>query len=174
MTARPPNPLELRFGDAGAIPNNPTLPVLIYKHMIRLNGDPPADVERVFGGNNWPPQWRYGIYPFHHYHSTAHEVLGVARGKALVMLGGKTGEIVDFEPGDVVVLPAGTGHCCLEASEDFLVVGGYPPGQAYDLVRAGEPGKKPAAVERIAKVKLPDSDPVLGKTGPLVRLWARH
>lgn len=174
MKTRAPDPAELRFGDAGAVPNNPILPVLIYKAAIRLAGDPPADIERAFSENNWPPQWRYGIYPFHHYHSTAHEVLGVARGKARVILGGDGGRIVEFEPGDVVVLPAGTGHRCIEASEDFLVVGGYPPGQPYDLIRAGEPGKKAAAVERIARVKLPGSDPVFGKDGPLVRLWARQ
>jgi uncharacterized protein YjlB len=166
-------PKELRFSDAGPIPNNPFLPALIYKAAIRLGGDPPADIEQVFQENGWPPQWRYGIYPFHHYHSTAHEALGVARGGAKVKLGGESGETVELAPGDVVVLPAGTGHRCLESTDDFLVVGAYPPGQEWDLIRADEPGKKAEAVKRIAEVPLPENDPVLGRDGPLVRLWAR-
>jgi uncharacterized protein YjlB len=167
------NPKELRFGDAGAIPNNPRLPALLYKGAVGLGADPAADIERIFAENSWPPQWRYGIYPFHHYHSTAHEALGVARGSAKVMLGGETGEPVEFAAGDVVVLPAGTGHCCLSSSADFLVVGAYPPGQAWDLIRATEPEKEADAVKRIARVPLPESDPVNGKDGPLVRLWSR-
>ena len=168
------DPKELRFPDAGPVPNNPRLPVLYYKAAIRLGGDPPADIERVFQENGWPPQWRYGIYPFHHYHSTAHEALGVARGSAKVKLGGESGAVFDFVPGDVVVLPAGTGHRCLESSDDFLVVGAYPPGQEWDLIRADEPEKKTEAVKRIARVPLPDTDPVLGKEGPLMRLWRRE
>lgn len=167
------DPKELRFPDAGAIPNNRLLPALYYKAAIRLGGDPPANIERAFRENGWPPQWRYSIYPFHHYHSTAHEALGVARGTAKVKLGGENGEVFDFAPGDVVVLPAGTGHRCLESSDDFLVVGAYPPGQEWDLIRADEPGKKAEAVKRIARVPLPENDPVLGKDGPLVRLWSR-
>jgi uncharacterized protein YjlB len=167
-------PKELRFSGAGPIPNNPRLPALVYKNAVPLGGDPPADMEHAFRENGWPPQWRYGIYPFHHYHSTAHEALGVARGKAKVKLGGESGETLELNPGDVVVLPAGTGHRCLESSADFLVVGAYPPGQEWDLIRADEPEKKAEAVKRIASVPLPESDPVLGKDGPLMRLWSRE
>lgn len=88
-------------------------------------------------------------------------------------LGGESGETLEFAPGDVVVLPAGTGHRCLESSVDFLFVGAYPPGQAWDLIRADELEKKAEAAKRIARVPLPESDPVLGKNGPLVRLWSR-
>ncbi len=149
-------PKALRFPDVGPIPNNPRLPALYYKTAIPLGADPPADIERVFRENGWPPQWRYGIYPFHHYHSTAHEALGVVRGSAQVKLGGESGETFEFAPGDVAVLPAGTGHRCLASSADFLVVGAYPPGQKWDLIRADEPEKKAAAVKRIARVPLPE------------------
>jgi len=168
-----PEPRQLYFADAGPIPNNPRLPALLYKAAIPLGDDPAADIERVFRENGWPPQWRYGIYPFHHYHSTAHEALGVARGTARVKLGGESGEVFDLGPGDVAVLPAGTGHRCLSSSAGFLVVGAYPPRQEWDLIRGSEPEKKAEAVKRIARVPLPDNDPVLGKNGPLVQVWSR-
>jgi uncharacterized protein YjlB len=164
-------PKAIQFSDAGAIPNNPRLPVLIYKSAIKLDNDPPAAIERTFRDNQWPPQWRDGIYDFHHYHSTAHEVLGIARGRARVILGGESGEEFALEAGDVVVLPAGTGHKRIEGSDDFLVVGGYPEAQDWDLIRGDEPKKKAAAVARIARVPFPHSDPVLGADGPLIRLW---
>jgi uncharacterized protein YjlB len=164
-------PKAVRFADAGAIPNHPHLPVLIYKAALALDNDPPAAFEHAFRENGWPPRWRDGIYEFHHYHSTAHEVLGIARGRARVKLGGESGEEFALEAGDVVVLPAGTGHKRIEASDDFLVVGAYPEGQDWDLIREDEPQKKAAAVARIGKVPLPRNDPVAGADGPLVSLW---
>jgi uncharacterized protein YjlB len=166
-------PKTVRFKDAGTIPNNPDLPVLIYKSAVKLDNDPPAAIERVFDENQWPPQWRDGIYPFHHYHSTAHEVLGIARGRVRVILGGESGEEFLLEAGDVVVLPAGTGHKRIEGSDDLLVVGAYPPGQDWDLIREDEPKKKAAAMERIARVPLPTADPVVGADGPLIKLWSQ-
>jgi uncharacterized protein YjlB len=68
------------------------------------------------------------------------------------------------------VLPAGTGHQCLSASADLMVVGTYPRTGKYDL-RRGSKGEHAKALETIPRVPLPDSDPVFGKQGPLVRLW---
>ena len=164
-------PLTILFLESGAIPNNPRLPVLVYAKCFDASGDGAATVEALFDKNGWPPQWRNGIYEFHHYHSTAHEALGVARGRATVILGGPDGREFELSAGDVVVLPAGTGHKRIGSSRDLLVVGAYPPGQEnYDLIRE-EPEKKAAAVKRIAKVPLPVSDPLHGRDGPLNRLW---
>jgi uncharacterized protein YjlB len=70
-------------------------------------------------------------------------------------------------------LPAGTAHCCLEASDDFLVVGAYPPGQEnYDILR-GEPDERPAALERIAGLPSPITDPIGGDDGHLPAIWVR-
>ena len=160
------------FADDGSIPNNPKLPVLIYRAAFDASGDGAATVERLFDANNWPPQWRAGIFPFHHYHSTAHEVLGIAHGQVRVRLGGEQGRDFDLQAGDVVVLPAGTGHKRLSDRGDLVVVGGYPTGQTWDLLR-GEAGERPAAVLNIARVPLPGSDPLRGKTGPLLELWSR-
>lgn len=157
--------------DDGTIPNNASLPLIIYKKVFVLPDDDPAGVfEQLFETNGWGGTWRNGIYGYHHYHSTAHEVLGIARGRAKVQLGGERGIVQDVEAGDVVVIPAGVAHKNLGASSDFLVVGAYPAGQHYDM-NYGKPGERPRADRNIAEVPLPDSDPVYGKDGPLVEHW---
>ncbi len=153
------------FQDSGDIPNNPVLPLLFYPGAG--SSDPEA-VEAMFERNGWPPAWRYTVYSFAHYHSTAHEVLGIYRGTAKLRLGHTTGRVFEVKAGDVIVIPAGVGHENLGSSQDFHAVGAYPPGQEADLLR-GRSGERPAADERIAKVPLPGSDPVFG--GQLPRGW---
>src|ERR1700761_7891769 len=99
------------------VPNNPRLPVLIYSSAFPPDMTTAATCEAIFQCNGWPPQWRDSIYPFHHYHSTAHEVLGFARGRAVLMLGGPGGPTVHVTAGDAVLLPVGTGHCRVDATD---------------------------------------------------------
>jgi uncharacterized protein YjlB len=168
----PSDPETHRFADDGLIPNNPSLPLLVYRGAIDLIGtpDPESTVEKVFRGNGWGDTWRNGIYPYVHYHSRIHEGMGIARGRARVRFGGKEGTEIDLAPGDVVVLPAGTGHQCLHASADLVVIGAYPKSGRYDLCR-GSKEEHAQALQWIPKVPLPDTDPVLGKHGALPRLW---
>jgi uncharacterized protein YjlB len=165
-------PKAILFPTSGAIPNNPDLPVLIYAKCFDASGDGAAAVERLFAKNGWPPEWRSGIFDFHHYHSTAHEALGIAAGEVTLLLGGPDGKEFTLSAGDIVVLPAGTGHKRVSKLGRLLVVGAYPRGQSWDLIR-DEPEKKVAAMKRIAEVPLPEGDPVLGASGPLVRLWRK-
>ena len=63
--------------DDGIFPNNARLPLLVYRQAVTLPSSDPATVfETLFAEHQWGSSWRNGIYGFHHYHSTAHEVLG--------------------------------------------------------------------------------------------------
>jgi uncharacterized protein YjlB len=157
--------------DDGSIPNNKKLPLLVYQGALALPGqNSAATVESLFRANNWGGAWRNGIYSFHHYHSTAHEVLAVCRGAARVQLGGEQGPIFSVKPGDVILIPAGVGHKNLGADSDFLVVGAYPPGQSWDM-NYGKSDERPAADRNIAQTPLPQTDPVFGSRGPMVDHW---
>jgi uncharacterized protein YjlB len=160
------------FADDGQTPNNPNLPMLVYPAAVDIAGraDPAAPFETLFSRHGWADGWRNGIFSFLHFHTTAHEVLGIARGQARVEFGGARGEILTVGAGDVVVLPAGTGHRRIESSPDLLVVGAYPAGISVDQKRAGS-ADLAAARSAIARVPVPPMDPVHGPEGPLVRLW---
>jgi len=144
-------------------PNNPHLPVLLYRSVLPP-GKPEA-AEALFARNGWPPAWRNGIFPYVHFHTTAHEALAIARGRVRVRLGGGAGPDFTLEAGDVVMLPAGTGHQRLEASQDLLVVGAYPAGQQPDQLRGvGSDGADLRA--RIARLPDPPGCPVTGEAVP--------
>lgn len=162
--------LLLRPESRGFVPNNPALPVLIYRGAFDAEWADLADaMEERFGANGWPPQWRNGIYDFHHYHAAGHEVLGIAAGAADVIIGGEGGDTISVSAGDVLLLPAGTGHCRSSVSRDLVVVGAYPPGQTGDIMRAAPSPSLQAAMARLA---FPRLDPVHGEDGPLSQHWA--
>ena len=166
-------PFTFVFEDDGLVPNNP-MPFLVYKQAIPVdNADPEASIERLFGANGWGDMWRNGIFDYPHYHATVHEALGIARGHARVRFGGDEGKQIEVAAGDVAILPAGTGHQCISASDDFSVVGAYPPGPRMQ-VTLPTPENHRKALKTIPAVKLPTTDPVMGENGPLVRLWNRR
>jgi uncharacterized protein YjlB len=163
----PATPEQLHLKPNGWMPNN-ILPVLVYRAALPVSPDLADRMETLFTQNGWPPQWRNGVFDFHHYHSTAHEVLGFAAGNAQIMFGGEQGTTVSVHTGDVAVLPAGTGHCRISASADFLVIGAYPPNEHWDICRTAA---TPEVLERMRRVTFPASDPVAGKSGALPKLW---
>jgi uncharacterized protein YjlB len=161
----------LKFKDDGVVPNNPRWPLVLYRGAISLPAklDPAAVMEELFDQNGWGDSWRNGIYDYVHYHSRIHEVLGIAKGSAKVRFGGNTGKTVQLKAGDVAILPAGTGHQCLGATSDFLVVGAYPPSGTYDECTKSEEHAR--ALKSIPKVGRPRKDPVYGSKGPLLSAW---
>lgn len=165
-----PQPVTLYFdSDAtSGYPNSP-LPVLIYRGALDIsNAEERADTfESMFKQHGWLPAWRYYLYYFDHFHSTAHEALGIFQGQAKARLGGPNGQEVMLYAGDVLVLPAGVGHACIEADDDFCMVGAYPPGQNVENER-GDPATLAAAQARVASVAIPENAPV---GGPLKSLW---
>lgn len=163
----PSDPASHRFDGDGSIPNS-RLPVLVYRDVDVATDA--ARAEQAFAANGWLGAWRNGIFSFHHFHSTAHEVLAIVGGSANVTLGGPGGTTFAVGRGDVLVLPAGTGHRNEGASGDLLVVGAYPDGMDWDL-RRGDPAEYEEVQANIAAVPLPRADPLHGADGPLPRLW---
>jgi uncharacterized protein YjlB len=162
VESRPPTEPEAHvFTDDGVFPNS-RLPVLIYRGVLATPDA--AAFERMFDGNGWSPAWRNGLFSVHHYHSTAHEVLGIYGGRVNTRLGGPRGKSVTLVAGDVVVIPAGVAHKNDGASADFRAVGAYPVGTSPDM-QYGKPGERPATDRNIAQVGVPAGDPVRGAAG---------
>jgi uncharacterized protein YjlB len=145
------------------IPNNPRFPVLIY-HGVDAAGAGADAARQMFDQHAWGGSWVDGVFGFHHFHSTSHEALAVVAGRATLELGGPQGEPFDVSAGDVLVLPAGTGHRRASSHAGFTVVGAYPAGQEnYDLLRGDDPAEVEAARARIAALGPPPDDPVGGE-----------
>lgn len=157
------------FEDNGIIPNNPDLPVILYPGVFKNH---PQEIEPTFKLNNWRNSWVNGVLDYHHYHSNTHEVLGVRAGSVKLLLGGETGQTIEMKTGDVVILPAGTGHKKLTSSADFEIVGAYPDGKDYN-VNTGKPNERPRVLLDIQQVETPSTDPVYGNRGQVVDRWLR-
>jgi uncharacterized protein YjlB len=156
--------------DDGRFPNS-YLPVLLYKHALRLPAFFASDyVKKLFRSNNWDNAWKAGIYTYPHYHSITHEVLGVYKGKARLQLGGDNGVEVLVEKGDVLLIPAGVAHRNLDGEHAVKCVGAYPDGKDYDM-KYGKPEERPQADKNIYAVGLPSKDPVYGSTGVMQEHW---
>lgn len=166
-------PVPFVFADDGLVPNNP-MPLLIYKGAFEFEDhDPETFIEHLFASNGWGQMWRNGIFDYLHYHATVHEALGVARGRALVRFGGDRGADFELRQRDLAILPAGTGHQCLSASADFVVVGAYPAGPLMHITRPSKEAHR-KALQTIPKVAMPKTDPIYGESGPLVQLWGKR
>jgi uncharacterized protein YjlB len=166
------NPTTHVFPDDGVFPNS-RLPAIVYSAALATlpERDPASAFEALFDRNGWGgSSWRNGLFQAHHYHSTAHEVLGVYTGRVRIHLGGPRGLVISLGAGDVVVIPAGVAHMNAGASADFRVVGAYPAGTSPDL-NFGKRGERPQTDVNVARVALPTTDPVEGKAGPLLTHW---
>jgi uncharacterized protein YjlB len=160
--------------DDGTIPNS-KYPVIVYHQAFTMEGSPAADfLEKRFAENGWSNAFRWRVYNYHHYHTNTHEVLGVYVGNALLQFGGPNGEKIQVRPGDIIVLPAGTGHISLSHSDDFSVVGAYPNGKEPDLIKITDP--RPEGVTgKVDGVPVPENDPFFGiESAGMVRSWTER
>lgn len=166
----PKNIIHLEIKQNGAYPNNANLPLVIFKAALESTDITPENFEKVFTANGWPAAWRNGIFNFHHFHSTAHEVLGVYSGWVQICFGGPDGVLLEAAAGDIVILPAGVSHSNITESIDFRVVGAYPKGQSWDM-RRGHQEELFDVLSNIRSVPHPSCDPFYGPEGPLMQLW---
>ena len=188
------NSIERVFlAESDGMPNNGNLPLILYRAAVDLDDDEPERTfEKKFAQHGWGDGFRGDTFPFHHYHSVAHEVVGFARGKADIQFGGPTGPVRQVRAGDAVVIPAGVGHRRLDETPGFSSVGAYPPGQSPDLCVMSESDARIARQRRdvgslnlrvigkeelqatkkdIADTALPETDPILGNSGPIMTIW---
>ena len=171
-TGKDPAVIAHLLAPSGAIPNHRRWPLLVYPGAVALAAPDPATVfEKLFDDHEWPAAWRNGVYPFHHFHCDAHEALGVYSGEVTVQFGGDEGVVVTARPGDVIVLPAGTGHKKLASHGALGIVGAYPAGQHPDMHTPLLSNAQRSA-EAVMRVPLPECDPVYGAGGPLFTHWA--
>lgn len=151
-------------------PNNQKLQVILYKQVLQLTGNAEKEVKDLFEKNGWTDAWTDSIFTYHHYHSTAHEVLAIIAGHCMLDLGGDDGNIQTIAKGDVIILPAGVAHKNVGSSDDFVCIGAYPNGQKYDMNYCKEEEMEQSKIN-IDNVPLPEKDPVMGDSGALVQLW---
>jgi uncharacterized protein YjlB len=141
--------------------NHPRWPLLVYSQITTHPN--PEFLEELFARNRWPAAWRNGVFPFHHFHSNSHEVLGVYEGEVTVQFGGDAGVALTAAPGDVIILPAGTRHKKLSSRGALGIVGAYPEGSDPDMCRGSS--------NKMQDVPLPACDPVYGPGGLLFTYW---
>jgi uncharacterized protein YjlB len=165
---------QFQLTDDGVIPNNPSLPLLIYRAVFPVEPIPaePQFVLAALAANRWQGGWINGIFTYHHYHARAHEVLVNLADDVTVQFGGPQGLELVFETGDVAIIPAGVGHCRRSNPRRLVIVGAYPAGATdWDLKR-DDPADYRVAKTEIPDVPLPDTDPVTGAVSPLLSYWS--
>lgn len=166
--------MEMQFIELPSIrpfPNSSLYSLVVYRSAIKRERARPEWFEEQFSDNGWKQSWRNGVYSFHHFHSSAHEVLGCYSGSASVLFGGPEGKTATINMGDAIVIPAGVAHCLLSSSPGFHVVGAYPEGTWPDTLRGVESEYEEALI-RSRQVPIPGSDPLAGVAGPLIEAWS--
>ncbi|KAI9375489.1 hypothetical protein BJX61DRAFT_531558 [Aspergillus egyptiacus] len=160
-------------------PNNP-LPILHYQNVLPQPRTEDG-VTKFLTANKWEKRGTWGPIWQSHFHPNSHECYGVFQGSSTLLLGAAgddgtsdVGLRVTVHAGDVVVLPAGTGHSSVESTVDYRYIGVYPTGcprwrNEFGTRRIDSKSFR----DEIAGVGFPEEDPVYGKNGPLIQLWSR-
>jgi uncharacterized protein YjlB len=163
------SPELLNFRPEQDMPNS-LLPLVLWRGRLPPGARGGTAATALFRRNGWQGTWVYTVFPYWHFHTRGHEVLACVSGRARIGFGGDRGVKADVEAGDVCVIPAGVGHRRYDASGDFQMAGGYPPGHEGNIVRPGEVDKATAARE-IAALGLPETDPISGLADGVAAIW---
>ncbi|RFU75981.1 cupin domain-containing [Trichoderma arundinaceum] len=147
-------------------------PLIIY-HSAFSSSDASADQieSHLLKIGVVTPQWRYTMYDTTHFHSTTHEVLCVAAGRAKLCFGGEhnPGRVEPVvKRGDVIVVPAGVSHRLLEDmdGDHFLMVGSYPNGKDWDMCYGDK--AEESKINNIKGLSWFNKDPIYGDEGPVL------
>ena len=158
----------------GRLPNTSIQkkPLMIYHSAFEKSASASTIEDHLTSVGVVSPQWRYTMFSQSHFHSTTHEVLCVAQGKANLCFGGeenpKKVETV-VEKGDVMVVPAGVAHHLLEdIGGGFSMVGSYPIGKSWDMCY-GHEGEEDQ-VKGIGSLGWFQKDPIYGEEGPSLQV----
>lgn len=152
--------LRAYFKDDGTFPNNPSHPLLIYKNVW----DGSTNGVDLFIRNGWTQPWAWGIFEFHHYHSTAWEALLCIKGEACIQFGGPLGPKLQASKGDLILIPPGVAHRQITARGGFTLLGSYPNETPHADTVKGKP--TPHERANIASCPVPTSDPIFGASAP--------
>jgi uncharacterized protein YjlB len=156
--------------DDGIFPNS-VLPVLLNRNVLKLPFLFPGDfIKKIFENNNWRNAWKAGIFTYHHYHSNTHEVLCAYKGKTKILVGGESGNLIEIQKGEVLIIPAGVAYKNLGSENQVGVIGAYSGGKKYDI-KYGRKDERPEADTNIENVPIPKTDPVWGAFSGLVKIW---
>ncbi|KAL6719939.1 hypothetical protein ACLMJK_001860 [Lecanora helva] len=149
-------------------------PLIIYRAAFRPSASASMIEDHLSTIGVVSPQWRHTMFSQSHFHSTCHEVLCVASGKAKLCFGfednpDRVERVV--KKGDVIVVPAGVSHRLLEDIDGgFTMVGSYEPGKDWDMCYGNE-GEEDK-VKAISELGWFERDPIYGDAGPLFD-WRR-
>jgi uncharacterized protein YjlB len=152
-------------------------PTLVYRDAFQIQETEPEEqrlvIESVVRRHHWHLNWIEddAVFEYPHYHSTSHEVLMVLGRPGVIRVGGTRGMDLPVQAGYLIAIPAGVVHQRIEGGPGFIVAGLYPVEMTWDLLEEGNPVHLATARKNIPKVPLPQSDPLWGTHGPIMRHW---
>lgn len=91
VLASPFSALRVWLKSDGTFPNNDAHPLLIYQRVLAGTEASQSRGAALLTENGWTSPWAWGVFPYHHYHSTAWEALLCVQGEADIQFGGPTG-----------------------------------------------------------------------------------
>ena len=140
----------------------------LLRHVHVPPGLPEPALTLVGGNDGWTRPWAWGVFTYHHYHSTAWEALLCVRGSADVQFGGPSGPVLQPAKGDLVLVPPGVAHKQLADRDGFTLLGAYPSHDGCRTPSADTVRGAPTAAQarNIAACATPVLDPRWGGSPP--------